>query len=227
MSYFNKNFIKFFRGLRKNNKKEWFDENREFYIDYVKEPFEKFVGDLIEAYRAEYDSKLDLSTKEAIFRINRDTRFSKDKTPYKLHMGAVICWRGRKNMTDPCLYVQLSGDDVRIYSGLYMIEKEKLSNLRNYIADNLVEFGKLISDKKFVKVFGGICGEKNKRLPKQLAEVFEKQPLIANKEFYYFKSYQPEIILEENLIDLVMKDFAAAEKMNKFLSAGMNYNKQH
>lgn len=223
MQYFNEDFIKFFEELDKNNKKEWFDKNRKRYYQTVKEPFEKFVTDLIEVYRAEYDPKLNIGYKEAIFRINRDIRFSRDKTPYKTHVGAVICQGGRKNMTDPCLYVQLSADDVRLYSGLYMIEKNNLYNLRQYIAQNRKKFEKLLNDKDFQKVFKKIHGEKNKRLPKDLQEAAEKQPLIYNKNFYYFKKYPPKIILKHDLIDVLMNDFAVAKKMNEFLHAGISH----
>ena len=214
MIYFDKDFIAFFRELEKNNNKQWFDANRQRYEKSVKKPFEKFVTDLIEVYRAEFDHKLNINPRQAIFRINRDIRFSKDKKPYKLHMGAVVCREGRKNMQDPCLYVELNAKDSRLYSGLYMINKDKLANLRNFIAANQSKFASLIQDKTFVKVFGKVQGDKNKRLPKELQAAAEKQPLIFNKNFYYYRKYKPDIILKDNLIDELVEDYKAAIKLN-------------
>ena len=110
-------FIKFFKELRKNNKKEWFDKNRKRYIKNIKDPFYKFVEDVIVAY----DPNLNLTVRESVFRINRDIRFSKDKSPYKTHVGAVIGRGGKQGMERASMYIELSDKDVRLYSGLYML----------------------------------------------------------------------------------------------------------
>ena len=96
MAYFTKDFIDFFKELAANNKKEWFDFNRKRYEKSVKQPFAEFVQEMIDRIRAD-DPKVDISTKDAIFRINRDVRFSKDKTPYKTHMAAIVSARGKKD----------------------------------------------------------------------------------------------------------------------------------
>lgn len=220
MIYFKKDFINFFKELETNNTKDWFDNNRKRYFESVKKPAEKFVDDLIEAYR-EVDPKIDISFKQAMFRINRDVRFSKDKTPYKTHVGAVVCANGKKNMTDPCLYVEIGAKELRLYSGLYMIEKERLYKLREYIAGNLNKFNKLINDKKFRGVFGKVLGDKNKRIPKEFQIAADKQPLLYNKSFYYFKKYNPDVILQSGLIEKLMNDYTVACDLNAFLRKGI------
>ena len=77
MAYFNKEFIKFFKELNKNNHKEWFDENRKRYEKEVKEPFQKFIDEMIGMINSD-DPDVRIEAKDAIFRINRDIRFSKD-----------------------------------------------------------------------------------------------------------------------------------------------------
>jgi uncharacterized protein (TIGR02453 family) len=215
MSYFNKDFIAFFSELKDNNNRDWFMENKERYENSVKKPFEIFIQDMI--YRIhEDDETLMVTPKECIFRIYRDIRFSKDKTPYKTHASAVVGNGGRKNYTDPGVYLELSADHLRFYSGIYQLSKEQLKNVRDYISTNLEEFEGLLKDKNFKRYFSTIRGEQNKRLPKEYQESFEIQPLIANKQFYYFAELPPERILNKNLSLNLMKFYHAAKPMNSF-----------
>jgi uncharacterized protein (DUF2461 family) len=98
----------------------------------------------------------------------------------------VVSCGGGKDFTTPGMYIELNAKGGRIYSGFYGIEKDNLQVMREHIAKNLKEFNKLIKSKKFVDSFGEVHGDRNKRIPPEFKEVFEKQPLIANKQFYYF-----------------------------------------
>ena len=220
MSFFTQDFIDFFLELENNNNRDWFQENKKRYEQSVKVPFENFIQDMI--YRIkEDDENLIVTPKEAIFRIYRDIRFSKDKTPYKNHVSAVIGNGGRKNTTDPGIYLELSGNYLRFYSGIYEVSKEQLESVRNYISKNLDEFDKLLKEKNFKKTFGSIHGAKNKRLPKEFNEVLEKQPLIANKQFYYFNELDSQKLLSKTLGNSLMKYYYAAKPMNTFLKKAL------
>ena len=107
MSYFNQDFIKFFKELESNNNREWFNENKERYIHSVKDPFFSFVEEMIHRISEENDS-FNIAPKEAIFRIYRDVRFSKNKLPYKTTASAIISPGGRKDFTTPGYYLELS-----------------------------------------------------------------------------------------------------------------------
>ena len=89
MKYFTKDFAAFFKDLEKNNNREWFHENKKRYEDSVKNPFHNFVEELIGGLSDIFPT-LTIQPKDAIFRIHRDVRFSKDKTPYKIHASALI-----------------------------------------------------------------------------------------------------------------------------------------
>ena len=216
MQYFTQEYLDFFQELEENNVREWFHANKKRYEKSVKEPFKAFVADLINKMREE-DPDIQIEPKQAIFRINRDVRFSKDKAPYKIHMSAAVSRGGRKDPTTPGLYIQVNHVDTRIYSGCYAMEKEDLYNMRAYISENNSEFEKVINAKDFVNTFGEVLGEKNKRLPKEFQEAAEKQPLIFNKSFYFFKKFKPEVILKDNLMGTVMKTYAASEPVRGFL----------
>ena len=104
MKYFTQDYLDFFKELAANNHKEWFDENRKRYEKSVKDPFKKFVEALI-AETHKFDPSVNIEAKDAIFRINRDIRFSKDKTPYKLDRSAIISSGGRKDHSIPGFYI--------------------------------------------------------------------------------------------------------------------------
>lgn len=160
----------------------------------------------------------DLEAKDCIFRINRDIRFSKDKTPYKLNRSAVLVEGGKKNHTTPGLYFEMGPEDVRVYGGVYQLDKDQLLEVREAIAENLDEFKKAYSDATFLDVFGEIHGDKNKVLPKHLKEAAEKEPLIFNKNWYYFAKFTPETVLREDLDDFLLAQYQAAQKLNSFFA---------
>ena len=221
MNYFTPEFLKFLRELAANNNRDWFQDNKKRYEQFVKFPFEQFITDLIQAFANEGLAVGDLTAKECIFRINRDIRFSKDKSPYKIHVSALIAPGGRKSMNSFGAYVELSGEHVRLYSGAYHPSSELLVQIRQKIYDEPERLEKLISDKKFKENFGEIRGEKNKRLNKPFSEIIEKQPLILHKSFYYFKEYEPEIVLEKDLIQQIIKDYKIIQPLNQYFEEAL------
>ena len=94
-TYFNHQFVDFFKELSKNNNTQWFNENKKSYETHVKLPFIKFIDDLI-IEMSKLDETIAIEAKDAITRINRDIRFSKDKSPYKMHVSAIISAKGKK-----------------------------------------------------------------------------------------------------------------------------------
>lgn len=218
MTYFTEDHLNFFKELAANNDRDWFQSNKERYELSVKEPFLVFIQEVIDRI-AKLDTRFEGEAKQAVYRIYRDVRFSRDKTPYKLKSSANIAPGGRKDrMGVPGLYLEVGPENFRLYSGLYQPERDVLHRVRKYIVNNLDELDKLVSDKDFVTRFGGLRGEKNKILPKEFKAAAEIQPLLFNKQFYFFSEFEPEIILQENFADLVMEYFEASEPMRTFLT---------
>ncbi|MDA3859734.1 MAG: DUF2461 domain-containing protein [Melioribacteraceae bacterium] len=221
MQFFSNEFINFFNKLENNNNRDWFNENKKEFTSFVKEPFEIFIEALINEIK-EVDENIVLTPKEAIFRIYKDVRFSKDKTPYKTNVSAVISEGGRKDFTSPGIYLELSNSVIRFYGGAHFLARNQLQNLREFIADNLDEFHLTINDKKFKKYFGVLLGEKNKRIPSEFKELNLTEPLIANKQFYFLKSLSVKEILSKNLLKTIMDLYHAGKPLNEFLKIGMN-----
>lgn len=217
MKYFDVDYLDFFEELSENNSKEWFDKNRKRYEKSVKTPFENFTVDMIAQLNL-IDEKITMQAKDAMFRINRDIRFSNDKTPYKLHRACFISAGGKKDNAYPGYYIQLGKEGLILAGGIYEADKHIIQRFRTYIANNLDEFNSLINDKKFKDAFGELKGEKNKIIPKEFQQVFKKETYIANKQLYFWKEVDKKIIISENLVEFILENFKAAEKVKKFLT---------
>lgn len=215
MAWFEKEFVAFFMELEVNNYKEWFHENKKRYENFVKEPFENFVVEIIKRINKD-DPSITLNPKEAIFRINRDIRFSKDKQPYKTFVSAVISTAGRKNLKLPGSYFELSPKGVQYYGGSYFLEKDQLEKARHFIMKDLQAFNKIIKDKNFVNTFGEVLGEKNKRLPKEFEKAAQIQPLLFNKSFYYGTTLDLPVLFDNKLPDEIFKLYLAGKPFNQF-----------
>ena len=223
MPYFTQKFNDFFKGLAANNHKDWFHENKKTYDKEVKKAFANFLTDLIKTIREKHDPELDLEVKNAVFRINRDIRFSKDKTPYKMHVSAIVSNGGRKNMQIPGLYLQLGVGELWIGGGMYAPDKENLQLIREHIAANTEAVKKLLANKTFQKFYPkGIEGDKNKRIPKEFKEVAEIEPMVANKQFYFMATYDDEkLIQREDFLGWVMEHYEASMAWNQFFETAM------
>ncbi len=215
MTYFDNDFIQFFKDLSANNEKEWFHSNKKRYENTIKKPFNTFLSDLISEIQ-KHDSSIKVEPKDCLGRINRDIRFSKDKTPYNLHYTAFVSSAGKKDKSIPGIYLRFTAEDIGIMAGSFGPEKEQLQQIRNYIQDHLDEFQGLYKDKTFGSTFGQITGDANKRIPAEFQSTFETEPLIANKQFYYVAKEKPALITSNNLVQKIMEYWHVAQPLNDF-----------
>ncbi len=138
-SGFPKSAFTFFRDLKTNNNRDWFTENKSVYLESVVEPAKRFVEALGEKLRdlhpyLHYDTAVNGSG--SMFRIYRDVRFSKDKSPYKTHMGIVFWFdSGRKKTEAPGYYFGMSDGPPQIHGGHYVFGKDHLKAYRTYVLD--------------------------------------------------------------------------------------------
>ena len=216
MAYFDMRFLQFFEGLALDNSKAYFDEHRKIYEQAVREPFKELVADMIMRIR-ELEPKLDIEPKDAIFRINRDIRFSKDKSPYKTHVGAYVSRGGRKGHQYPGFYFQLSNEGVMVGGGVYMPDKDGVHKVRSHIARDPGAFAKVMDDAVFKSTLGEVQGDRLKRIPPEFKETFEVQPYVANKAWYYTAEVDSEAILAEDLSDQLMDLYTAGQGLTTYL----------
>jgi uncharacterized protein (TIGR02453 family) len=218
MQYFSQEYFSFFDELKKNNNHEWFERNRDRFEKHVRVPFINFTNEMIRRIQR-YEPSLELKGSEAVFRIDKDGKGKVDH-PYRNHMSAMIACGGRRSK-DPAFYFQFGCDQCLVGGGLFMVSREELPMIRSAIAWHGNEFGHLLSDKTFCSKYGALQGEKNKKLPPDLKEAFSKQPLIANKQFYYTSVTPCELILNQSLPDILMEFYKAGKPVNEFLRRAM------
>jgi uncharacterized protein (TIGR02453 family) len=219
-AYFDKSYIQFFKSLEKNNNKDWFDQNRAVYENQIKKPFEIFTKDLAEAISA-FDPEVSTDYKNAIFRINRDIRFAKDKSPYKLNRSCAISKYGKKDHATPGYYVEISAHKIGLAGGAWAPTTAHIASIRQEIAYNMKAFDTLVKDKKFINAFGDIKGERLVKAPKGFEEEALTQPLILNKEWYYWVELSPELIISDALLPEIIKRFKTILPLNQFLRTAM------
>ena len=220
MAHFNADFHAFFAGLEAHNDREWYADHKTHYEQHVRDPFKAFVTQVIEACATREPEFDGVEAKHCVFRIHRDTRFSKDKTPYKTHCSANIAAGGKKS-GDPGLYVHADAHSVRIGGGAYWVDKDDLYVLRERIANNPQAFNDLIADPAFVSHYGTVLGERNVRLPKAFQSAAEVCPHILNKQFYYMAELSADTLLRDDLLDIVMAHFEAAAPLRSYLRDGL------
>lgn len=218
MAFFTPDFLRFFIDLAPNNNKDWFDANRKRYEESVREPFKKFVDHLIAKVAKDDAAFKELEAKDCIFRINRDIRFSNDKTPYKMNVSAVIAPEGKKSRAVNGVYFELGPEYMRVYGGIYEIDKDDLLLVREGIAAEPQKFKRLYTDPAFVKLYGEVQGDKNKILPAHLKESAEKEALIFNKQWYFYTEFPPEHALRDDLDDVILECFEVGKPIEQFFN---------
>lgn len=216
MAIFTQDSIDFFAELEQHNDKAWFEQNKKRYEKSVKAPMKELAAELIQRMQA-IDPLITMTPNESVFRLHRDTRFSKDKTPYKTNAALIVSRGKRGDHTTPGIYFSYGARGLSIASGLYMLEPAQVHAVRSRIVANLGEFERLIADSGFVEKFGEIQGEKNKIIPPEFREAAAKQPLVFNKQFFFWKELPPSELLREDLPDLVMSYYNSGKALTDFL----------
>lgn len=154
--------FQFLKALKKNNKRDWF-QRRKPQFDEILGEFELLVDELLHSMVDLHPDFLDLKPRDCMFRIYRDVRFSKDKSPYKAHLSAFLAPGGRKAVK-PGYYIHLEPGQTMIAGGWYMPSVENLQKIRKHILDNGDELQKRI--KPLVKKYHLEPFDKLARVPR-------------------------------------------------------------
>ncbi len=221
MIYFKEPFFNFLNELERTNNKDWFDANRKWYETDVKEPFDLFTKDLLEQLLS-FDSELNSDYKKSIFRINRDIRFSKDKTPYKTNRSAAFSKFAKKDTESPGYYIEINAKKCFIAGGAWLPNAEHLKKIRQEIYYNTQEFNELVERKAFKKTYETIRGDRAKRLTGDVAEYAKECDIIYQKQFYFYSEFDPKECVGEDFLSSCVEKFKLGYPINQFLRRAMN-----
>jgi len=213
--------VRFLKTLKKNNNKPWFEKNKTAYLD-AKEDIEQFTQQVIEGFGKIDPDIAPLRPKDCLFRIYRDIRFSKNKTPYKTNMGASFN-KGGKKMPTAGYYFHCEPGRSFAGGGIWMPQAPELGKIRQEIDYNLAEWEKIIGQRIFKKTFPeGL--EKEDILSRPPKGYSEEDPAI---EFLKLKSYivtrhiPDEMLQSKTLVRDIVKTFEAMKDFVAFLNRSL------
>jgi uncharacterized protein (TIGR02453 family) len=215
------NALDFLKKLSKNNNREWFEKNKHRYLE-IKDDFELFVADLLQEMITFDEALAGLNPKKLTFRIYRDIRFSKDKTPYKTNISAGISPLG-KGMGVPGYYFQIEpGNKSMVASGLYLPSTENLSKIRQEIDYNGEALMNIMNERRFKKNFGKFWNEdKLKTMPKGFAKDHPHIEYLKLKSFIVIHSFTDADVTNKKFLKNLLESMKSAKPLNDFLTEAL------
>ena len=142
MTFFTSETVKFWKGLAKNNSKAWLDEHRKDYEKHLKAPYYQLAEALVEQVQ-EVEPEYTTPPKQAVYRINRDTRFANDKTPYKTRLGITIGRSQKHDPSWPAYTVSVGVEGIWVAGGLYHPSTDRRDLVRRYVGEHASELASL------------------------------------------------------------------------------------
>ncbi len=214
--------LKFLTTLSKNNNREWFEKNKARYTE-VKTGFELFVVDLLEEMIGFDDTLSGLNPKKLTFRIYRDVRFSKDKSPYKKNISAAFSSTG-KGMGTPGYYFHVEpGNKSFVAVGLFQPIPENLIKIRQEIDYNGEQLEKNFKDKKFKKYFTKFWDDdKLKNPPKGFEKEHPHVEWLKLKSFVVTHAFKDTELSEKKFLKNLVDTMKAAKPLNDFLKQAIS-----
>jgi len=209
----------FLSELAENNNKQWFDANRKRYED-VKADWVTTIGEIIKAI-ATFDEPIgELEPKNCTFRINRDVRFSKDKSPYKTNLGAIMSKGGKKSVRAG-YYIQIDPKETFLASGIWMPESPLLFKIRQEIDYHFDEFRQIVEAKTFVSKFGKLESDKLVSVPKGFDKESPAAEYVKYKSFVGSKKFDISIVAELDFVPKMAEYFKISKPLNDFLDRAL------
>jgi len=214
--------LTYIKKLQKNNNKPWFEENRLLFNE-ANDDFEKLVKDIITSFGKVDTDIAPVEAKNCIFRQYRDIRFSKDKTPYKTHMGASFD-KGGKNSGFAGYYLHLEpGNKSMAGGGIWMPEAAQLKKIRQEIDYSWDEFSGIINQKDFKKVYGDLeQGEfKLSREPKGYEKDNPAIEYLKLKSLVAMQTLTDDDLVSKGLLQKIVSAFTALMPLIKFINRSL------
>lgn len=218
--------LQFFRGLARHNNREWFQPRKPVFEQHLKQPMYELVNRVNTAMTRFAPDYLTEPSK-AVYRIYRDTRFSKDKTPYKDHIAA--SFRHRQLSGESAgggFYFAVSHKEVAIGGGMYMPSPETLLAVRRHIAEYHKELRKLLAAKQVRSLLGDVHGEQLSRVPKGFSADDPAADLLKYKQLYLYVELPPDLATTPALEKEIVTRFKAMTPFMEFLNAPLPKEKK-
>lgn len=223
-TYFSDASFRFLRGLARNNDREWFTAHRTKYEDHVRQPFLRLLEDLqpdVAALSNHYRAD-PRTVGGSLFRIQRDARFSNDKSPYKSWQGARVFHERRREVPAPSFYVHLQPGQSFVGSGLWHPEPVTQRRVRQFIVDNPEGWRTAAHAKPFRKRYLMEDGDRLVRPPRGFAADFEFIEDLKHRNFVFWRSLDDAIMSGPRLRQVLAGDLKALAPITDYLCAALD-----
>jgi len=197
--------VQFFRGLKRNNRREWFQPRKHLFEQHVKAPMLELIAGINTEF-AKFAPDYVTEPKSALFRIYRDTRFSADKTPYKTHIAASFARRGGERLGTGGFYFSVSPEGIEVAAGLWHPDRDITLAVRNHIAASHRELRRILAPGKSRKLAGELKGSALSRSPKGF------DPEHPAAEFIKMKDWILDVTLDAGLATTPQLHSAVVER---------------
>ena len=203
--------------LRSNNRREWFQPRKADYERHVRGPLLQLVAELGVALTAHSPGYL-CNPQRSVYRIYRDIRFSKDKSPYKTHAAAVFPPVDLGRHAGAGFYFHFSTDDLLVGGGLYAPDSSGLRRIREQIAADPSPLRAILSEDAFQRAFGGLEGQRLKRTPRGYPRDHPAADLLVYKQFLAGASVPAEEIEKPSIGGLIDRHFRLISPLLEYLN---------
>ena len=214
---FSPDALAFLRALKRNNRREWFQPRKEKYEKLIKEPMLELVSCLNQEF-ARFAPDYITPPHKAIYRIYRDTRFSKDKTPYKTHISAIFPRHTAVKREGAVFYFHFTEKEVLVFGGVYSPEREELLAYRTLLDQHHEEFQRILADKKIKRLLGGLQGEKLTRTPKGFPVGHPAEDLLRHRQWFLETTFGIEVLTSKRLVGELARHFEPMAPMIEFMN---------
>lgn len=227
---FTANTLTFLRQLKRNNRRDWFEERKETYLSDVQEVMRSFVQEMDTRF-GRFAPEIIGDPKKSVFRIYRDVRFSKDKSPYKTNAG---CWffhrsAGKKVGQEASeggagFYFHLEPGASFVGAGIWMPPRQTLKRLRDAIVADVTNFKAIANSAAMKRRYGGLSEEgKLTRVPRDYPPDHEAGNLLRHVSFIVGREVKDAEVLSRKLPEKLEKDFAVALPLVRWLNSALGY----
>jgi len=209
--------LTFLRGLKRNNRRDWFLAHREEYDTHVREPMLELIARLADDVR-EFAPEIVCDPKTAMYRIYRDVRFSANKAPYKTHVAAVFPPRGLPKHEGAGLYFHVSPDEVWVGGGMYAPQTPQLHAVREHIAANSQRLRAVVESPGFRRVVGTLEGERLQRVPRGFPPDHPAADYLKYRQFLAGRELPPALAASPKFYAAIVSVFRAVAPLTRFLN---------
>ena len=209
--------LAFLRALKRNNRREWFQPRKEKFEALIKAPMLELIESLNHRFM-DFAPQYITPPQKAVYRIYRDTRFSKDKTPYKTHVSAIFPRSNAVKREGAVFYFHFTEKELLIFGGVWAPERDELVAYRALLAEHHEEFRQILAQKELKRVVGTLQGEQMTRVPKGFPADHPAESLLRHRQWYLESTVDAKLITSPKAVSEIAKRFAAMAPMVEFLN---------